>query len=73
MPQGKYNYRSYDDDFVTKVARDLKAGKFVQDVCAKHGVSFSTVLKWGDQLKLVVKRAPRRSRHNWEQIKKSLG
>ena len=73
MPKGKYNYRSYDDDFVTKVAKDLKKGDFVQDVCTKHGVSFTTCLKWAEQLQLVVKRAPRKSRHDWKTIKKSLG
>ena len=70
---GKYTWRAYDDDFVTRVARDLKKGDDVQDVCARHQVSYTTCLKWAKQLEIVVKRAPRRSRHNWEAIKKSLG
>lgn len=73
MPKGKYNYRSYNDDFVTQVAKEIKRGDFIQTVCEKHGLSFSTCKKWADQLKLVVKKAPRKSLHNWEEIKKRLG
>lgn len=70
--KGIYNYRKYDDDFVTKVMRDIKRGDFIQVVAERHNVSFSSVMTWAKQLSLVVKKAPRKARHDWDAIKKNL-
>ena len=67
------NFRDYNDDFVAKVLKEVKKGKFIELVAEQNKISLPTLIKWAGHIKLAYTRGPRKARHDWDKIKSIVG